>query len=159
MKDRGQGDPLYRARRTLRTGAGLLTDAQAERLEALFADERHAAVQAFWGVYQRLIQAYCTEDPGLGKHLMRRLIDSLKQAVLALAHRCILPRTPRPATTSSKTHSHLTHHIRIPNLHRTQQPTSGTLSVMSQGRPVVGTTTGLEALSMISASLLGKSRP
>ena len=36
------GDRLYRARRTLLTGAGLLTDAQAERLENLFADERHA---------------------------------------------------------------------------------------------------------------------
>lgn len=75
------GDRLYRARRTLLTGAGLLTDAQAERLEALFADDRHAAVQASWGVYQRLIQAYRTEEAGLGKYLMQRLIDSLKQAV------------------------------------------------------------------------------
>ena len=75
------GDRLYRARRTLLTGAGLLTDAQAERLEALFADERHAAVQAAWGVYQRLIQAYRTEEAGLGKYLMQRLIDSLKQAI------------------------------------------------------------------------------
>ena len=75
------GDRLYRARRTLHTGAGLLTDAQAERLEALFADERHAAVQASWGVYQRLIQAYRVEEAGLGKYLMQRLIDSLKQAV------------------------------------------------------------------------------
>ena len=75
------GDRLYRARRTLRTGADLLTDTQTERLETLFADERHAAVQASWGVYQRLIQAYRTEDPGLGKYLMRRLIDSLKQAI------------------------------------------------------------------------------
>ena len=75
------GDRLYRARRTLLTGAGLLTDAQAERLEALFADDRHAAVQAAWGVYQRLIQAYRVEDPGLGKYLMQRLIDSLRQAV------------------------------------------------------------------------------
>ena len=46
------GDPLYRARRTLHTGAGLLTDTQARRLQALFADERYAAVQAAWGVYQ-----------------------------------------------------------------------------------------------------------
>lgn len=75
------GDRLYRARRTLHTGAGLLTDAQAERLEALFADDRHAAVQAAWGVYQRLIQAYRTEEAGLGKYLMQRLIDSLKQAI------------------------------------------------------------------------------
>ena len=75
------GDRLYRARRTLRTGADLLTDTQTERLEALFADERHAAVQATWGVYQRLIQAYRTEEAGLGKYLMQRLIDSLKQAI------------------------------------------------------------------------------
>ena len=75
------GDLLYRARRTLLTGADLLTDAQAGRLEALFADERHAPVQATWGVYQRLIQAYRTEGPGLGKHLMQQLIDSLKQAI------------------------------------------------------------------------------
>ena len=75
------GDQLYRARRTLHTGAGLLTDTQARRLEALFADDRHAAVQASWGVYQRLIQAYRTEEAGLGKYLMQRLIDSLRQAV------------------------------------------------------------------------------
>lgn len=75
------GDRLYRARRTLHTGAGLLTDARTERLETLFADDRHAAVQASWGVYQRLIQAYRTEEAGLGKYLMQRLIDSLKQAI------------------------------------------------------------------------------
>ena len=75
------GDPLYRARRTLHTGAGLLTDTQARRLQALFADERHAAGQAAWGVYQRLIQAYRTDEAGLGKYLMQRLIDSLKQAI------------------------------------------------------------------------------
>ena len=74
------GDRLYRARRTPLTGAGLLTDAQTERLENLFADDRHAAVQASWGVYQRLIQAYRTKDPGLGKYLTQQLIDSLKQA-------------------------------------------------------------------------------
>ena len=75
------GDRLYRARCTLLTGAGLLTDAQAERLETLFADERHAAVQAAWGVYQHLIQAYRIDDPGLGKYLMQQLIDSLKQTI------------------------------------------------------------------------------
>ena len=75
------GDRLYRARRTLLTGADLLTDTQARRLEALFADERHAAVQASWGVYQRLIQAYRTEEAGLGKYLMQRLIDSLRQTI------------------------------------------------------------------------------
>ena len=75
------GDQLYRARRTLHTGAGLLTDTQARRLQALFADERHVPVTESWGVYQRLIQAYRTEEAGLGKYLMQRLIDSLKQAI------------------------------------------------------------------------------
>lgn len=75
------GDRLYRARRTPLTGAGLLTDTQTERLETLFADDRHAAVQASWGVYQHLIQAYRTEEAGLGKYLTQRLIDSLKQAI------------------------------------------------------------------------------
>ena len=75
------GDPLYRARRTLHTGAGLLTDTQARRLQALFADERYVPVTESWGVYQRLIQAYRTEEAGLGKYLMQRLIDSLRQAV------------------------------------------------------------------------------
>ena len=75
------GDQLYRARRTLHTGAGLLTDTQARRLEALFADERYVPVTESWGVYQRLIQAYRTDEAGLGKYLMQRLIDSLKQAI------------------------------------------------------------------------------
>ena len=75
------GDPLYRARRTLHTGAGLLTDTQARRLQALFADDRYVPVTESWGVYQRLIQAYRTEEAGLGKYLMQRLIDSLKQAI------------------------------------------------------------------------------
>ena len=41
-------DPLYRARRTLHTGAGLLTDNQIDRLTALFATG---------GIYQRMIAA------------------------------------------------------------------------------------------------------
>ena len=113
------GDPLYRARRTLHTGAGLLTDTQARRLQALFADERHAAVQAAWGVYQRLIQAYRTEEAGLGKYLMQRLIDSLRQAVpegleeiqtlaRTLTERAsdILAYFDRPRTSNGPTPSH-----------------------------------------------------
>ena len=74
------GNRLYQARRTTLTGAGLLTNTQTERLETLFADDLHAAVQASWGVYQHLIQAYRTEEAGLGKYLTQQLIDSLKQA-------------------------------------------------------------------------------
>lgn len=36
-----KNDPFYKARRTLRTGAGLLAQRQQARLEALFTDERH----------------------------------------------------------------------------------------------------------------------
>jgi hypothetical protein len=41
-----KNDPLYSARRTLHTGAGLLTDKQAARLTALFADDAHVEVEA-----------------------------------------------------------------------------------------------------------------
>ena len=44
----GRAAPSYRTRRTLLTGTGLLTDPQAERLENLFAEDRHAAVHASW---------------------------------------------------------------------------------------------------------------
>lgn len=41
-------DPLYRARRTLHTGAGLLTDKQQTRLQELFVLEEHVPVEAAW---------------------------------------------------------------------------------------------------------------
>ena len=41
-----KGDPLYSARRTLHTGAGLLTDKQTQRIEALFDGDEHVAVEA-----------------------------------------------------------------------------------------------------------------
>jgi transposase len=44
-----KSDPLYRARRTLHTGADLLTDTQAERLTALFTPDEHVQVEATWG--------------------------------------------------------------------------------------------------------------
>ena len=40
------GDPLYGARRTLHTGADLLTDTQHARLNALFAPDAHVQVEA-----------------------------------------------------------------------------------------------------------------
>lgn len=51
-------DPLYKARRTLRTGAGLLTERQ-----------------------QRMVTAYREPDPGLGKFVMQSVIDSLSSGV------------------------------------------------------------------------------
>jgi transposase len=52
-----KGDPLYGARRTLHTGMRFLTERQGARLDALFADERHGAVEATWEFYQRLVTA------------------------------------------------------------------------------------------------------
>jgi transposase len=47
---RRTSDPLYRARRTLHTGADLLTDHQQQRLTDLFATDEHVEVQATWGI-------------------------------------------------------------------------------------------------------------
>lgn len=45
------GDPLYKARRTLHTGAGLLTQKQTARINAVFAIDEHVEVEATWGIY------------------------------------------------------------------------------------------------------------
>lgn len=41
-------DPLHKARRTLHTGANLLTDKQTARLAVLFADDAHVEIEAAW---------------------------------------------------------------------------------------------------------------
>lgn len=77
------GDPLYAARRTLHTGADLLTDRQRERLIALFANEDHLQVEATWGIYQRMIVAYREPDKQHGRQLMQAVIDSVAAGVPA----------------------------------------------------------------------------
>jgi transposase len=77
------GDPLYRARRTLRTRTALLTSRQRTRLETVFADEAHAPVEVTWLVYQQIITAYAHPDPREGKTLLARVIDSLRAGVPA----------------------------------------------------------------------------
>ena len=74
-------DPLYKSRRTLHTGAGLLTDMQAARLSALFANQQHVEVEATWGIYQRMIDAYRHQDRRRGRELMVKLIDSIGTGV------------------------------------------------------------------------------
>ena len=76
-----KNDPLYSARRTLHTGAGLLTDKQASRLTALFADDAHVEVEATWGIYQRMIAAYRHEDRRRGRESMVKLIDTISTGV------------------------------------------------------------------------------
>ncbi|MGO1316630.1 MAG: ISL3 family transposase [Cellulomonadaceae bacterium] len=77
------GDPLYKARRTLHTGASLLTDKQHARLDAVFAIEEHVEVEATWGVYQRMVAAYREPDKQKGKIMMQAVIDSVTTGVPA----------------------------------------------------------------------------
>jgi transposase len=74
-------DPLYKTRRTLHTGAGLLTDKQIDRINALFAEDAHVEVEATWGIYQRMVAAYRHEDRRQGRELMVKLIDSISSGV------------------------------------------------------------------------------
>ncbi|HEV7205565.1 MAG TPA: ISL3 family transposase [Jatrophihabitans sp.] len=75
------GDPLYGIRRVLRTGADLLTDRQRQRLDDVFADDRHVEVQATWSVYQRIVAAYRNTDRAAGKTQLRNAIDAISTAV------------------------------------------------------------------------------
>ena len=102
------GDPLYSARRTLSTGADLLTDKQQQRISALFANEDHLQVEATWGVYQAMVAAYRDPDRTSGKTKMRKLIDTLSAAVpAALIEVRTLGRTlkhfDRPGTSNGPT--------------------------------------------------------
>jgi transposase len=76
-------DPLYRARRTLHTGADLLTDKQKNRLTDLFTSDEHVEVEATWGIYQRMIAAYREPDRTRGRELMQKLIHSVSRGVPA----------------------------------------------------------------------------
>jgi len=80
-------DPLYSARRTLHTGANLLTEKQKHRLADLFEpaihDDAHVEVEATWGIYQKMIAAYREPDRQRGKELMVKLIDALSHGVPA----------------------------------------------------------------------------
>lgn len=89
-----KGDPLYAARRTLHTGAAFLTDRQQQRLESLFADDRHAAVEVTWSIYQHMVDAYRHPDRTAGKQLMIELIDAVSNGVpVALREVITLGRT------------------------------------------------------------------
>jgi transposase len=94
------GDPLYAARRTLHTGADLLTDKQCQRLEALFAADEHVEVEATWGIYQRMIAAYREPNRTRGRELMRTLIETVSHGVpAALSEIITLGRTLKKRAT------------------------------------------------------------
>ena len=92
-------DPLYSARRTLYTGADLLTDKQKDRLETLFAVDDHAEVEVTWWIYQRMVAAYREPDRKTGRESMVKLIESLSSGVpAALTELITLGRTLKKRT-------------------------------------------------------------
>ncbi|MBM9466972.1 ISL3 family transposase [Nakamurella leprariae] len=75
------GDPLYAARRTLHTGADLLTDRQRARIQAVFAVDEHVEVKATWGIYQRVVAAYRHPNKLTGKTRLRAVIHTVSSGV------------------------------------------------------------------------------
>lgn len=78
-----KGDPLYKARRTLHTGASLLTEKQKLRLDAVFAADEHVEVEATWGIYQRIVAAYREADKKKAKQAMQAVIAAITTGVPA----------------------------------------------------------------------------
>lgn len=78
------GDPLYGVRRILRTRLPLLSARRKARLEAVFADEAHLAVELCWSFYQRMIAAYAHPDRRRGKAMMTAIITALRSGVPAV---------------------------------------------------------------------------
>ena len=71
-----KNDSLYRARRTLHTGQGLLTDRQPDRLMVLFTNPDHIEVEATRGILQRMIAAYRNPNRENGKTGFSRMSHS-----------------------------------------------------------------------------------
>ncbi|MDQ3029066.1 MAG: ISL3 family transposase [Actinomycetota bacterium] len=95
-----KNDPLYRARRTLHTGADLLTDKQKDRLETLFATDDHVEVEVTWWIYQRMVAAYRQPDRTKGRESMVKLIDSISHGVpAALSEIATVGRTLKKRAT------------------------------------------------------------
>nr|WP_285178978.1 ISL3 family transposase [Micrococcus terreus]MDK7700646.1 ISL3 family transposase [Micrococcus terreus] len=87
-------DPLYKARRTLLTGADLLTQKQYSRIQDLFEADEHVEVEATWAFYQHMVAAYRQPDRAKGRAMMEQLIAKLGRAVpTKLTERAALGRT------------------------------------------------------------------
>lgn len=68
-------------RRVFRTRLPLLSARRKARLEIVFADEKHLAVELCWGFYQRMIAAYAHPNRRRGKVMMTTVIDALRSGV------------------------------------------------------------------------------
>jgi transposase len=75
------GDPLYGIRRALRTGTELLTGRQRSRLNTVFADQQHVAVEITWRIYQRIVAAYRNPDRRAAKTDLIKLIRIINRGV------------------------------------------------------------------------------
>ena len=93
-------DPLYKARRTLLTGADLLTDRQYSRIQDVFETDDHVEVEATWAFYQHMVAAYREPDRAKAKAMMAAVITKLGRAVpkklteLAALGRTLKKRAP-----------------------------------------------------------------
>lgn len=70
-------DPPYKARRTLNTGADLLTDKQAARLWEFCSNDQHGAVEVTWGSTSGWSQRAPTPSQPGACDLMTPLITSV----------------------------------------------------------------------------------
>ena len=88
------------ARRTLHTGADLLTPRQQARLDALFTGDDHVQLEATYGVYQQLVAAYRDPDRANGRARMEALIAGISSGVpSALREVITLGRTLKKRAT------------------------------------------------------------
>jgi transposase len=139
-------DPLYRARRTLHTGADLITVKQLARLETLFAGDDHTEVQATWAVYQDMIAAYREPDRVKGRTLMAKLIDTVSAGVpSALQEVSTLGRTQTVRRTLIQVAARIANQARHWRLHLPQQwpwqHQLATLYTAALGPPAAATAT------------------
>ncbi len=71
------GNHLYGTRRALPTGADLLTNRQCDRLSSVFTADEHAAVNATWGIYQPIVEAYRNPNRAAAKQQLAAVITDL----------------------------------------------------------------------------------
>ena len=88
-----EDDPLHRARPTLRTGAGVLTDKRQDRLEALLAVDARVGGEVAWSVHRRVVAAYRHADRRRERAPMVRPINSISKAPEPPAEIIALGRT------------------------------------------------------------------
>lgn len=80
-------DPLYRVRRALLTGYGLLSDKRKDWLWLLFNEHEKAdaytPLEATWRIYQKLIAAYRHKNRKVGRRMVEEVIAACASGVPA----------------------------------------------------------------------------